>query len=317
MKRVVAILLSVMMLFSLAACGNEGENEGFTVDTVTMTYVKSPLNVPSIVEKAKGSFEEAYAELGLGFAYSDLTSGADQTAALASGSIQILNAVGGTSVILSAANGADIRILSMYSTSPKAFRLFSSKEDIHSPEDLRGLTIGGPKGTNLHELLAAYLASGGMTMEDVNFISMDIPSAMTGLENGSIDGALLAGPTAYQCEKAGYHLVTDGEGLISGAILTATTQKFAGSNREIIDTFLRVQEETLNFIRENQEEALGLAAEETGLEPAAAKEMFELYDFRTEITEEDITALEKTAAFMLESGLIENEVDIPALLLEK
>ena len=57
MKRAIVILLSVMMLFSLAACGSAGESEGFTVDTVTMTYVKSPLNVPSIVEKAKGSFE--------------------------------------------------------------------------------------------------------------------------------------------------------------------------------------------------------------------------------------------------------------------
>ena len=37
----------------------------------------------------------------------------------------------------------------------------------------------------------------------------------------------------------------------------------------------------------------------------------------SEITEEDIAALENTAAFMLESGLIENEVDIPALLLKK
>ena len=317
MKRAIVILLSVMMLFSLAACGSAGESEGFTVDTVTMTYVKSPLNVPSIVEKARGSFEEAYAELGLGFAYSDLTSGADQTAALASGSIQILNAVGGTSVILSAANGADIRILSMYSTSPKAFRLFSAKDDVNSPEDLRGLTIGGPKGTNLHELLAAYLASGGMTMEDVDFISMDIPSAMAGLENGSIDCALLAGPTAYQCEKAGHHLVTDGEGLISGAILTAATQEFCDSNQEVIDTFLDVQKETLDYIKENHDEAMQLAAEETGLEPEAAAEMFELYDFRTEITEEDIAALENTAAFMLESGLIENEGDIPALLLKK
>jgi sulfonate transport system substrate-binding protein len=55
-----------------------------------MTYVKSPLNVPSIVEKTRKSFEAAYSELGLDFAYSELTSGADQTAALASGDIQIL-----------------------------------------------------------------------------------------------------------------------------------------------------------------------------------------------------------------------------------
>jgi sulfonate transport system substrate-binding protein len=63
-------------------------------------------------------------------------------------------------VILSAANGADIKIIGMYSTSPRAYCLYSADEGINSPQDLRGKTVAGPKGTNLHELLAAYLAAG-------------------------------------------------------------------------------------------------------------------------------------------------------------
>lgn len=318
MKRTIAIILSVMMLISLAACGPKQSKSGtYTVDTVSMTYVKSPLNVPSIVEEAQGSFERAYEDMGLDFAYSELTSGADQTAALASGDIQILNAVGGTSVILSAANGADIKIISMYSTSPGAFRLYSANDTINSPEDLRGKTIAGPKGTNLHELLVSYLASAGMTVDDVEFVSMDIPSSLAALESGSIDCALQAGASAYNCSAAGYHLVTDGENLIAGTILTATTQKFYDENKAVVDTFLRVQQDTLTFIDEHHDEAMEMAAEATELDLQAVEEMFSLYDFRMDVSEEDISALQNTMEFMLDNGLIEHEVDVAALILQK
>lgn len=318
MKRAISILLSAAMIISLAACGsNKNSSSAYTVDTVSMTYVKSPLNVPSIVEKAQGSFEKAYADMGLDFAYSELTSGADQTAALASGDIQILNAVGGTSVILSAANGADIKLIGMYSTSPRAFRLYSTDDAINSPEDLRGKTIAGPKGTNLHELLVSYLASAGMTMDDVQFVSMDIPSAFAALEGGSVDCALQAGANAYNCSAAGYHLVTDGENLISGTILTATTQSFYDSNQAIIEAFLLVQQDALTFIDEHHDEAMQMTAEATGLELDAVEEMFSLYDFRMDISDQDISALQNTMEFMLDNGLIENDVDIAALMLKK
>lgn len=317
-KAIAAALLAALLLAaSLAGCAGGKSAAKYTVDTVTMTYVKSPLNVPSIVEKSQGSFEKAYKDLGLGFAYSDLTSGADQTAALASGDIQILNAVGGTSVILSAANGADIKIIGMYSSSPKAFRLFSKDDTVNSPEDLRGKTIAGPKGTNLHELLTAYLASGGLKLSDVNFVSMDIPSALAALESGSVDCALQAGASAYNCAKAGYHLVTDGEGLISGTILTATTQDFYDKNKGVIDAFLQVQKDTLDYIKNNHDDAMKLAAQETGLDSAAVEEMFGLYDFRMDLTDDDIAALQNTEKFMLDNGLIENEVDVSKLVLQK
>ena len=320
-KRLAALALCAVMAFMLAACAGKSNSEAgegsYTVDTVSITYVKSPLNVPSIVEKQQHLFEKAYEEMGLKFAYSDLTSGSDQTAALASGDIQILNAVGGTSVLLSAANGADIKIISMYSTSPEAFCLYSADDSISSPEDLRGKTIVGPKGTNLHELLTAYLATAGMTLDDVSFLNMQIPEARAALEGGSADCALLAGPNAYNAGKAGFHLVTTGKGLIAATIMTATTQEFYDNNKAIVDRFIEIQEEILEFIRNNEEEALKMTAVETELPEEAVQDMYQLYNFHSEITEEDLAALQNTEEFMLESGLIENEVDVSSLVLER
>lgn len=320
MKRAIAATLSLTLLAFAGGCSSsadtKGNDAGYTVDTVTMTYVESPLNVPSVIEKNQESYEVAYKDKGLGFAYADLNSGADQTAALASGDVQILNAVGGTSVILSAANGADIKIIGMYSTSPKAFRLFSADENINSPEDLRGKTIAGPKGTNLHELIVAYLATADMTLDDVNFVDMAIPDALAALEGGSIDAALLAGPVAHNAEKSGKHMVVDGENLIAGTILTATTQKFYDENKELVETFLAVQNETLNFIKNNHDEAMSIYAEATGLEVEDAETMFALYDFRSKLNNDDLKALQNTADFMKNNNLIETEVDVTTLPLQ-
>lgn len=117
MKKIVSLLLCISMLtLTLAGCKNkESGSNNFTVDKIMVTYVTAPLNVPSIVEKEKKMFENGFSKYNLPVGYSELTAGPDQTAALASGDIQFLNAVGATSVILAAANGADIKIISMYS----------------------------------------------------------------------------------------------------------------------------------------------------------------------------------------------------------
>ena len=220
-KKALATLMTVSMLaFSLTGWAEE------VPETITVTFVSSPLNVPSIVEKNHGIFADTFSEIGVkAVEYSDLTSGADQTQALATGDIQFLYCVGATSVLLAAANDADIRIISMYSRSPKSFCLFSADDTINSPEDLKGKTVAGPVGTILHELLAAYLASGNLTIEDVNFVNSSIPDALAALSGGSADCALLAGAAAYNAANNGTHLVTNGEGLVEATITCATTQQ--------------------------------------------------------------------------------------------
>ena len=73
-----------------------------------------------------------------------------------------------------------------------------------------------------------------MTLDDVNYVNMTIPDAKAGLDGGSVDVALLAGATAYNAEQQGYHLVADGEGLISALIAVATTQKFYDEHPDVI-----------------------------------------------------------------------------------
>ena len=340
MKKLIALGLAACMTFSLAGCSGSAGKETeaasaaettaetsteaetsaeatadaeTSIDKLTVTYVTSPLNVPTILEKDQGIFEK---ELGVPVEYAELTSGADQTQALASGDVQILYAVGATSVILSAANGADIKVLNMYSRSPKAFCMYSKDETLTTPESLKGKTIAGPTGTNLHELLVSYLAQAGMTLDDVNYVNMTIPDAKAGLDGGSVDVALLAGANAYNAEQQGYHLVADGEGLISALIAVATTQKFYDEHPDVIKKLNAAQEEIASYMADNQEATMETVAATLDLDVDAVKEMYGFYDFSTEITDADKEGFQKTADFMYESGMIENELDVNTLFIQ-
>lgn len=284
---------------------------------LTFTYVTSPLNVPSIIDDEKDIIEDKFEKIGIDVDYAELTSGAEQTQALASGDVQILNAVGASSVILSAANGADIKVLSMYSRSPKAFCIYSKDKSIKSPKDLKGKKIAGPIGTNLHELLAAYLATEKMSMKDVNFVNMSIPDAKAALDSSRLDVALLAGTTAYEAEKQGYHKIADGEGLIDAIIVVAVTQDFYNKYPTVINKFKEAQEEIDRFIKENKEETMRIVADELDIKVEDVKEMYKYYDFSTEIKDSDKKGFQMTADFMYEAKMIEDKFDTNTLFINK
>jgi len=308
MKKIIAVLL--LGILSLNIFGAEKK------ETIGITYVKSPLNVPSIVEREKGIFNQVLEKYNAEVNYFNLTTGPEQTQALASGDIKFLNAVGATSVILSAANGGDIKIISMYSRSPKAFMLFSKDSNINSPEDLKGKKVAGPKGTILHELLVSFLKSSDLTENDLEFISMGIPESQAALINGSVDFALLAGPTASNMIKDGYNVVISGENLVDATIVVSTSNKYYRENSDKVKGFLEAQKLVLDYIDENYDEIIEITAKETDLDVATVKEMITMYDFDMTIKESDIISIEKTMDFMYDNEMIQDKIDINSLFLK-
>ena len=314
MKQKLATLLLAAALCAFAAQPSPAAATGpgkLSTDRLTFTYVTAPLNVPSIVEKEQGVFAAAFP--GAKIEYAEITSGAHQTQALASGDVQVLYAVGGASVILSAANGADIKVLNMYSRAPRAFCLFSRDKSLASPASLRGKTIAGPTGTNLHELLVAYLNTAGMTLDDVQYVSMGIPEAKAALDSGSVDVAMLGGAAAYNAQKAGYHKITDGEGLIQAIICVAVTKKFHDAHPDVIAKLAEAQDKITAYMRDHEDAAIGAAAKALDLDEAGVRDMYAFYNFSTEISAADREGFQKTADFMFRSGMIEQAYDTSAL----
>ena len=316
-NKLTAVLATGVLMTSMVGCTSKTKEA--SLNELTITHVTSPLNVPSIIQKNKNIFEEEFKKNGqdIKVNYAEITSGADQTQALASGDVDILYAVGGTSVVLAAANGADIKILNMYSRSPEAFCMYSTNDAINSPQDLKGKTIAGPVGTNLHQLLVAYLEKGGMTIDDVNFVNMSIPDAKAALDGKSVDVALLAGPTAYNAGQQGYHLVTNGKGLTDAVIAVAVRQDFYDEHKDVIDSFVKGEQEVLKFMKDHYDETMDIVAKELDLDKSAVEQMYKQYDSNIDTTDADKKAFQHVADFMFQTNMIEKQIDTSNLFLNK
>ncbi|MCG1012225.1 MAG: aliphatic sulfonate ABC transporter substrate-binding protein [Thermoanaerobacteraceae bacterium] len=288
-----------------------------TVDEINISYVKLPLNVPSIVEKKLRLFEEEFEKDGIKVNFPEITEGPKMTEALAAGSLDFCNALGGTSAILAAANGVDLKIIGIYSRAPKAFTIMTKDDGITSINDLKGKKIAGPKGTILHQLLLEALSRNQMSIEDVEYINMSIPQAVAAMNSDNVDAALVAGPAVPQAIDAGGRIITTGEGLLDATIVIAVRGDFLREHPDLVKRYMQVHNRSLQYMKENPEEVYKMAAEETEISEENVITMYDWYDFNPEITEKDIEELEKTQDFLLKNDMLKQPINISEIIVDQ
>lgn len=320
-KSVGLSLAMVGILFMVSACGAPAQSQppqktAERPKTVNITYVKAPLNIPSILEKQQKLFEQAFSQAGIGVNLPEITVGPKQTEAMAAGSVDFAHCLGGSSAILAAAGGVDLKIIGIYSRAPKAFVVLAKADEIKTMADLKGKKVAGPKGTILHQLLLAGLAKEGLKASDVQFVSMDLPAAMAALMNGSVDAALTAGADAIKAQEAGARVIATGEGLVDATIVTAVRGEFLKKYPDLVKQFVMVHRAAVEKVKADPAAAYQLTAAETGLTLDLVKSMAPLYDFDFTIRPKDIQELKLTQDFLKQNGMLEKTVDIENLIVK-
>ncbi|MGE4589941.1 MAG: ABC transporter substrate-binding protein [Acidaminococcaceae bacterium] len=311
------ITLTACAAFALSGCSNKTAPEmkkNTAPSSLKITYVKSPLNIPSIIDKNNQTIAKSFAKTNTAVSFPDINSGAKQTEALAAGSLDICSALGGTSAILAASNGVDVKIIGIYSRAPKAFNIMAKDPSIKTAADLKGKKVAGPKGTILHQILIAALNKEGYKSSDVNFVSMGIPESVNAMMTGSVDVALVAGADVLRAEKAGAHVVANGENLVDATIVIAVSGKLLDQYPETVKQYLAAHKENIAFMNANKEKAYEFTAKETGLGIDDVGVMAPWYNFDPTITAKDIRELEKTQEFLLKTGMQSNKIDINKMI---
>lgn len=320
MKKLTLFLLSLFTLTAiLTGCGGGKKAEApkaAPVKELRVTYVKAPLNIPSIVDKFNETTVKAFEKDGTKVTFPVITSGAKQTEALAAGSLDIASCLGGTSAILAASNGADVKVVGIYSRAPKAFNIMVKDPSLKTAADLKGKRVVGPKGTILHQILAAALAKEKLTLNDVQFRSLGIPASVNALLSGEADAALVAGADVLRAQRAGARVLANGEGLVDATIVIGVSGKFLKEHPDVVRKYLALHQDNLRFLKEQQAKAYEFTAKETGLSVDDVKLMAPWYDFSTAITDKDIKDLEETQEFLLANGMQKNKIDIKSMLAE-
>lgn len=283
---------------------------------INIVYVKAPFNLQNIVMKEKGMLEQAFEKDGVKVNWKTITSGSKQTQAMAGGVIDI-SAVMNTSSLLMA-NGAGNKVLIATGVAHPAdtFAIVGKPgANFSVKDDLKGKKIAGPKGTVLHQLLVAALAKDGMSIKDVEFISMDQPSALSALLAGHIDGALLAASGVIKAEKLGSKVITTAKDLVNVNLVTTVREDFAKKYPEALDVVVKVQRDALAWIEKHPAEALALGAKEHGIDIEEAKKLASWSNYYNTLTQKDIKGLEDDQNFLINNKMMENRVDVKSLVL--
>jgi NitT/TauT family transport system substrate-binding protein len=202
-----------------------------------------------------------------------------------------------------------------------------ARPGFHSLRDLRGKRIGLRRGSYLEYLLSIFAERSGLSITDFKLLNRSTDSALAEIKSGALDAVFMWEPYASQAEKS-----VDGTRLFSTAEFPGLTYTVLSMRREFVQArpaevaaLLRVWERTVQFIRDNPNEACAIVAKSFDVPFTEVKDMMRT-DRILDVT--DNTRAFSYAAgfeslhgswrrmndFMLESGLVSRRVDSPAHL---
>lgn len=306
MKKWMLTVLFGLVMTGLCFAGGESEE---IPETLNVSYVISPFNLPQIVMKQRGILEDSFREIGIEIVYHEINSGAKQAQAMAAGSLDIGGVMNSTSVLLARGAGNRIEIISAFSRPEGIFSIVALDPAITSAADLVGKKIAGPKGTVLHQLLAAAMESEGFSMDDVEFLQMGLPQASSAMLSGHIDAALLAGSLAIRAEQSGAHIVLDAEGLINPKLVIAAREGFAQDYPQMVQRYVDCHREAVSWMQENLDQALEMGAKEQGISVEDAKTLYRRTRFTDSFGDKVIKSLKDDIDFLLENKMLAESID--------
>lgn len=307
MRSIFIIMLAAMLFLPAPVLSGQ--------DSLNISYVKSPYNLQLIVMKRLKLLEKELEAQGVGVNWHEINSGARQARAMASGDLDIGGVMNTTSIQMAQGEGNPVQIAAGVSRPTGLFAIVGQKNGPASIKELKGKKIAGPKGTVLHQLLAAALAREGMGMDDVEFIQMDPPKAFSALESGQVDAALLAAGLMLKAEEAGQKVLATAEGLVVPKLVVAASGKFAAEHPERLQAVLRAHDKAAAWIAANMDEALAMGAQEEGIDLASARKLYEGSHFIQRLEEEDLASMEDDLKFMLDNGMMRSPIDPKAMVL--
>lgn len=287
----------------LTGCGGGSSN----ATTEIVIPVGSAISyVPWDVAQAKGFF----ADEGLDTTLRTFDSGVDGTTAMLAGQVQ----VGGTVEIAMLGfldEGAQLVVPAIWYTGQE-FRILVS-EDVTSPQDLRGKTIGVQAGGVYDYGFTRWLEENGVPDDSVTRVNVAAAEQVAALEQGQIDGMVNQEPIVGRALEAmgdAIHVLDPGiEQVYTARNWMQVERTFAEANPEAVQGILSALIRANQYVNDNPEESAEIIAERLGI-PAdtipqqwdEAKMSWDIY-----LDEEAESSLNEVARWMKERELLDND----------
>ena len=209
MKKLIALLLALVMVFALAACGEEpAPAESTPAEPAESTPAETtPAEEPSVepvtlnigymnnygslwalaAAQNLGYFEEE----GITLELTSFDNGPNIIAAMENGTVNI-GYIGDGAHSLCVQGNASIIALSHISNGDAVI----GGPEVKTIADLKGKTVAYSSGTTSENILIQALASEGMTMSDITAMDMDASAIVTAMLSGKVDACAIWSPNS-------------------------------------------------------------------------------------------------------------------------
>ena len=188
MKKLIAMLLALVMVLSLAACGKTPAPVEPETETVTLN-VAYMANWGSLWAVATADAKGYFAEEGITINLTQFEDGPSEIAAMKQGSMDVAF-IGPGAHKLCSKGEAQVFLMQHMGDGDCIIGL----NGIKTLEELKGKKVGYAAGTSSETILTTALASVGMTMEDIEAVSMDATALTTAALSGQVDAVAAWSP---------------------------------------------------------------------------------------------------------------------------
>ena len=166
-------------------------------------------------------------------------------------------------------------------------------------------------------MLLASLVQSGMTMKDIDFVSMNLPASLTTLLSGRADAALVAAGGVLRAQAEGYQPIVKAKGVIGTNLVLAARADFAQQYPHLVDRVAKVNRQALAWALAHRDEAVALGAKEHHISLEEAQKLFDWSKFYADLTADDVKSLEDSQAFLLSEKMMTRPVDVKSLFWPK
>lgn len=251
------------------------------------------------VAQEQGLFEKEFADDNITVTVENFVDGTSELEAFSAGALDFA-IIGDQPAVSAISNGSPLTIVGAYCSNSKGYVLCAADgSGIESVADLKGKKVAATSGTALHQLLLLMLESEGMTIDDIEYYSMNSTEYLPAVASGDIDAVVVTEPertnalneyNMYQvCDASEYKTIIN-------VILAGN--EFLEEHPDVAVRMMKVFEEANTWVKENKEEAIDIVAESGEVPRETLESIYDTTEFSTVFSDEQVDSLMKTVDFL-------------------
>ena len=261
-RRILALFLSIMLLFSLSGCGASGEDSGSSGEssgdgktTIRLAFPTWVGYTPLYIAKEKGFFDKYNLNVELNV----IEGLSERKMAIAGGKLEGL-AISADSLLNLKSADLDVKAVWVLDNSNGSDGI-AAKPKIKSPTDLKGKRVAVEENMCEHFFLLTVLKQCGLSADDITIVPMNTADAGAAYIAGEVDACVVYEPYLTQCKEKGANTFTTKEYPVPLIDVFGFSGEFIKQNPEAIKNFLAAINEADNYWEENEDECATICKE--------------------------------------------------------